>query len=253
VVRPINDAPAADHLTLETDEDTPLPLLLTGSDVDGDTLTFVVTVPPQHGVLSGDAPELTYTPDADFHGEDGFVFTVSDGIADPVEGTVSIVVHEVGGTPFEEWAAAYDCDPDPDADCDGDSLSNAIEYVLGGDPLLRMDADLLPRAEVILSHFDEGDSAVGKLTHLCFSYRLSHRARRDALTEVAVEWSTDPAGPWALACGSNDEFQQIEVQAAFPDVDLIQVFIPAVPEAEKLFARLRVTIMPAPQTADPEG
>jgi hypothetical protein len=91
------------------------------------------------------------------------------------------------------------------------------------------------------------------MTHLCFSYRLSHRAKRDALTQVAVEWSTDLAGPWTVACGSDDEIKQIEVQTAFPDVDLIQVFIPAVPEAEKLFARLRVTIMPAPETADPEG
>ena len=43
------------------------------------TLTFMVVSDPDHGTLSGTAPNLIYTPDDDFNGTDGFSFTVNDG------------------------------------------------------------------------------------------------------------------------------------------------------------------------------
>ena len=63
--------------------------------MDGDDLTYLVIAGPANGELSGDPPSLTYTPDANFHGSDSFTFTVSDGIADPVQATISINVTEV--------------------------------------------------------------------------------------------------------------------------------------------------------------
>ncbi|HMB80311.1 MAG TPA: Ig-like domain-containing protein, partial [Vicinamibacterales bacterium] len=84
VVRPVNDAPTANANSVSTNENTPVAVTLTGSDVETNSgsLTFTVTTQPQHGVLSGLAPNLTYTPSAGYTGPDGVTFTVTD-VGDP--------------------------------------------------------------------------------------------------------------------------------------------------------------------------
>ena len=47
---------------------------------------------PAHGSLSGTAPNLTYTPAANYNGADSFTFKVNDGQADSAAATVSITV-----------------------------------------------------------------------------------------------------------------------------------------------------------------
>lgn len=99
-VRPINDAPTADAQQLATDEDTPLALVLTGADVDGDALSFEVLSAPQHGVLSGTAPNLVYTPAADFHGTDSFTFKVSDSLLESAPAEITLIVRPVNDAPL---------------------------------------------------------------------------------------------------------------------------------------------------------
>ena len=77
-VNAVNDQPAANAQTLTTDEDIPLAVTLSGSDVDGDGLTFAVLTDPDHGTLSGTVPNLTYTPDLNFYGADSFTFLVNE-------------------------------------------------------------------------------------------------------------------------------------------------------------------------------
>lgn len=91
---PANTAPQAAGQSFGTDENTALDITLSGSDADGDTLTYEVTVQPANGALSGTAPDLTYTPDADYIGSDSFRFTVNDGTEDSDEATVSITVDD---------------------------------------------------------------------------------------------------------------------------------------------------------------
>jgi hypothetical protein len=91
-VTPVDDVPVASAQTLETEEDTPKSLTLTGSDAEGDTLSFTVASGPSHGTLAGTAPDLTYTPAPDYHGPDSFTFTVSDGQNTSTPATVSITV-----------------------------------------------------------------------------------------------------------------------------------------------------------------
>ncbi|HOI96063.1 MAG TPA: Ig-like domain-containing protein, partial [Syntrophobacter fumaroxidans] len=74
-------------------------ITLTGTDADGDTLSFTVTSSPAHGTLSGTAPNLTYTPAAGYHGPDAFEFKVNDGKADSAAATVSITVNAVNHLP----------------------------------------------------------------------------------------------------------------------------------------------------------
>src|SRR5439155_2532881 len=64
----VNHAPVADAQAVTTEEDTAKAITLTASDVDGDTLTYAIVAAPTHGALSGTAPNVTYTPAANYNG-----------------------------------------------------------------------------------------------------------------------------------------------------------------------------------------
>ena len=99
-VTPVNDAPVAMSQSVAVDEDGAVAIVLAGSDVDGDIVAYQVTDPPRHGTLGGDAPSLTYMPEADYNGPDSFTFTVTDGdgtVSTPAD--VSITVTPVNDAP----------------------------------------------------------------------------------------------------------------------------------------------------------
>ncbi|MDD2764572.1 MAG: Ig-like domain-containing protein [Opitutaceae bacterium] len=131
-VSPVNDPPTANPQSVTTDEDTPVSLTLSGQDPEGATLAYVVTVPPAHGTLGGAAPDLVYTPAADFNGADSFAFKVSDGEADSAEAAVSLSVSPVNDPPTADDASAATAANTPVAitltgsDPDGDPITYAI-------------------------------------------------------------------------------------------------------------------------------
>jgi hypothetical protein len=69
-------------------------IVLTGSDLESDPLTFQIVSQPANGSLSGTAPYVTYTPDTNFTGADSFTFRVTDGGAWSTPATVSITVYD---------------------------------------------------------------------------------------------------------------------------------------------------------------
>lgn len=95
----LNQAPVANPQSVTTAEDTPLAIVLSGSDPDGDPLTFAVEAGPAHGALGGIAPNLVYTPALNFNGPDSFTFTAHDGLAASEPATVSIDVTPVNDAP----------------------------------------------------------------------------------------------------------------------------------------------------------
>jgi len=95
----VNDAPVANNQTVSTPEDTALAILLTGSDQDGDPLTYAVIANPTHGILTGTAPNLTYTPAANYYGPDSFTFQASDAFLVSNIATVTINVQSVNDAP----------------------------------------------------------------------------------------------------------------------------------------------------------
>src|SRR5207237_10411132 len=91
-VTPVNDAPTANAQNVTTAEDNAANISLTGSDVDGDALTFAIVAGPVHGTLTGAGANRTYTPDANYNGPDSFTFKVNDGAVDGNNATVTITV-----------------------------------------------------------------------------------------------------------------------------------------------------------------
>ena len=126
--------PVAQDQSSSTPEDTPLPLTLTAADPDGDAITYVVASPPTHGVLTGTAPQLVYTPDADFFGADSFTFTASDAGGTSAPATVSLQVEPVADAPVLETLqdVAFNEGAEVElpvlaSDADGDPLSFAVQ------------------------------------------------------------------------------------------------------------------------------
>jgi hypothetical protein len=103
-VIPVNDAPFAVSQSLATDEDAALPILLTGSDVEADALTFAYNQ-PAHGVLTGTGALLSYQPALDYNGPDSFTFSVADGNGGTAIGTISIAVAAVNDQPAADAQA----------------------------------------------------------------------------------------------------------------------------------------------------
>jgi VCBS repeat-containing protein len=99
-ITPVNDAPIASNQSVSTNEDTAKAITLTASDSDGDLLTWAIVTPPTHGTLSGTAPAVTYTPDANYFGNDSFRFKVNDGLVDSNIATVDIMVVSVKVAPI---------------------------------------------------------------------------------------------------------------------------------------------------------
>ncbi|MCG8317644.1 MAG: putative Ig domain-containing protein, partial [Pseudomonadales bacterium] len=96
----VNRVPSATASYVMLNEDESIEVSLNASDSDGDTLIYQVTQLPQKGVLSGDGPNLTYTPYANEAGVDSFAFYVSDGSADSEVATVQLSITSVNDMPI---------------------------------------------------------------------------------------------------------------------------------------------------------
>jgi hypothetical protein len=94
-----NERPAATPKAIALDEDADHEFTVSGTDPDGDSLTHHVMRFPEHGVLIGRAPNLTYRPDDDYHGPDSFEFLVNDGAASSERAQVDITVRPVNDPP----------------------------------------------------------------------------------------------------------------------------------------------------------
>ncbi len=91
-----NHAPVADSQTRTTSRNTAVSVTLTATDADGDLLTFAIVAQPEHGSLTGAAPNVSYTPATDFVGTDTFTFKANDGKEDSNVATLTVTVTGAG-------------------------------------------------------------------------------------------------------------------------------------------------------------
>jgi hypothetical protein len=131
-VTSVNDAPVANAQSVTTVEDTAKNITLTASDVENDPLNFIVVSDPAHGTLTGVAPNLVYTPAANYYGPDSFAFKVNDGTTDGNTATVSITVTPVNDVPVanaQSVTTAEDTDVNitlTAVEVDGDALNYIV-------------------------------------------------------------------------------------------------------------------------------
>ena len=104
-VRPVNDDPVAggDSFTIAEDSTLTGNVLDNDRDIDGDGLTVELVSGTANGTLTLDEDgTFSYTPNADYHGDDSFSYLVSDGRGGTALGTVDITVTPVNDAPVAE-------------------------------------------------------------------------------------------------------------------------------------------------------
>ena len=63
-------------------------ITLSGSDVDGDGLTYIIVDQPSNGTVIISGSTATYTPSNNYKGSDSFTYKANDGIDDSNTATV---------------------------------------------------------------------------------------------------------------------------------------------------------------------
>jgi hypothetical protein len=96
---PPNTLPVASDQQVNTNEDTAKAITLIANDVDGDSLTYTIITQPVHGILSGQAPNVTYVPLLNYNGSDSLTFKANDGNVNSNVATVNITVISVNDAP----------------------------------------------------------------------------------------------------------------------------------------------------------
>ena len=88
---PGNDAPVASDRSYAVNGTDPVAITLSASDGENDTLTYSVLSDPGAGILTGIAPDLTYTYTGSNFEPDSFTYRANDGQEDSNIATVTIV------------------------------------------------------------------------------------------------------------------------------------------------------------------
>ena len=137
-----NHAPIANAQNVVTGQNSPATILLTATDQDGDVLTYRVLTQPTHGTLSGNPPNLLYTPNQGYQGNDSFTFVANDGQLDSANANIEISVQATGGNGeisnptsnlivdgnLSDWAGLQSFGSDPD---DVTGTNNKLDWQEG--------------------------------------------------------------------------------------------------------------------------
>ena len=95
-----NRAPLAQPKSTNTLKGRAVAVVLSGSDADGNPLSYRITEAPANGTLVGTPPMLRYVPNAGWSGEDSFKYVANDGVADSAAATVRVKVKLSNGMPL---------------------------------------------------------------------------------------------------------------------------------------------------------
>lgn len=131
-VAAVNDAPVAQAQPISTTRNSNAAITLFATDAEGDAISYTLVSSPTHGSLSGEIPNLLYTPQANFVGEDSFQFRATDTHGDATVATVYISVLPANTAPLaaslvlttmQESALAVNLSA---SDADGDALLYSV-------------------------------------------------------------------------------------------------------------------------------
>ena len=210
----VNDQPVAHSQNLTTAEDTDLDILLTGSDVEGSAITYHIIEQPAHGMLTGTAPNVVYSPFANSVVNDRFTFRVSDGELNSAAATIAIRVDGVNDSPTA-LDASSDTDEDtpvtlllPVADLDGlDTLELelAADGVLGSAAVVKtaqgFELTYDPSRSLQLQEMSQGETANQSIRYTVMD---SSGATATGTLTVTVHGSNDWLNPTDQADVNNN-------------------------------------------------
>ena len=109
-VNDINDAPSLELISTATvDEDGNKSISFTAADVDG-TVSTVASA--EHGSVSLTDGQISYLPDADFHGSDTLTVTTTDDDGASVTRMVAVTVNDINDAPSLELISTATVDED---------------------------------------------------------------------------------------------------------------------------------------------
>ncbi len=131
----INDAPLAESAAITVSEDGQYEGMLTGTDVDGDSLTYSLASGSSKGtviIVDPTTGAFTYSPDANATGSDSFFFKVHDGSLGSSSAEVAITINGENDAPVAN-NGAFTVDEDvtytgqlAGHDSDGDTLTYSV-------------------------------------------------------------------------------------------------------------------------------
>ncbi len=129
----INSAPIASSQNITVDEDGQKSFQLQVNDENNTILTYRIISVPQHGTLTSNMPNITYTPDLNYHGTDSFSYIANDGELDSNEAIVNITINPINDPPISDNISPQNINEDNNltltlisSDIDGDNLTYNI-------------------------------------------------------------------------------------------------------------------------------
>jgi len=130
---PANRAPTSGDDAQSITEDSVLEGRVTGTDADGDALTYARGSDPTNGTVVVNADgTYTYTPNPDFNGTDSFSVTISDGRGGTTTSTITVTVTPVNDAPTATGGPLTTNEDTPATgtiignDADGDELTYTV-------------------------------------------------------------------------------------------------------------------------------
>ena len=222
----VNDAPVTGTvdplIVVEDGTVSGIDVLAGATDIDGDTLT-IADARAANGTVSIAADgTLSYTPNADFFGEDTITYTIDDGRGGTATGTVNVTVDGMNDAPIAAPTMAITTDEDMPSgeidvlsgamDVDGDPLFVALASAANGTVAVTANGTLLytPNADF------NGTDAI--------TYTLSDGKGGTATSTVSIDVTARndaPAAgtPGSIATPEDTPITGIDVLTAASDVD----------------------------------
>lgn len=164
-INPVNDRPVARDLTgdddrIATPEDTPKGITLSASDVDSTNLNFTIVDEPDHGSLTGNGANKTYTPNPNYNGPDSFTFEVCDDDSPKLcdSGTIEILVTPINDAPVIDLKPADDTTTDDEVQFTEGDPNGVLADENQNLTISDVDSTQLASASVTIANFQGGDS-----------------------------------------------------------------------------------------------